>query len=51
MISDGRLFALGTGLLTVFKSPVTLDVALMCVFCGSETVRREGIRRLRSLGE
>jgi hypothetical protein len=29
MISDGRLFALGVGLLELFSSPVTLEVELM----------------------
>jgi hypothetical protein len=51
MISDGRLLALGVGRLAVFNSPVTLEVALMVEFCGSEMVLREGIRRVRSLGE
>jgi len=52
MISDGRLFALGVGLLAVLRSPVTLEVGFMCVeFSGSETVLNEGTRRGRSLGE
>jgi len=45
MISDGRLLALGVGLLTVFSNPVTLDVGLMTLEFGSETVRNEGTRR------
>lgn len=52
IISDGRLFALGAGLLAVFSNPVTLEVGFIWVgFCGSEMARREGTRRGGSLGE
>lgn len=52
MMSDGRLFALGVGLLAVFSRPVTLELGLMeLAFWGSETVRNEGTRRGRSLVE
>jgi hypothetical protein len=48
MMSEGRLFALGVGLLAVFSSPVTLEVGLMWLEFGSETVLREGTRRGKS---
>lgn len=52
MISDGRLDALGVGLLAVFKSPVTLEVELIWLdFCGSEAVLNDGTRRGSSAGE
>jgi hypothetical protein len=48
MMSDGRLFALGVGLLAVFSRPVTLEEGLMWLEFGSETVLREGTRRGKS---
>jgi hypothetical protein len=51
IISDGKIFALGVGLLAVFSNPVTLELGLIVLaFCGAETVLREGIRRGGSLG-
>lgn len=51
IISDGRMFALGVGLLAVFSSPVTLELGLMWLEFGSETVLREGTRRGKSFEE
>jgi hypothetical protein len=49
-MSNGRLLALGAGLLAVFSSPVTLDDELIWVEpCGSDTVLNEGTRRGGSL--
>ena len=49
MISIGRLFALGGGLLALFKMPVTLELGFMWLKCwGSDIVRNEGTRRGKS---
>lgn len=50
MMSEGRLLALGGGLLTLFKSPVTLELGLIWAeFWGSDTVLSEGTLRGNSL--
>ena len=51
IISKGRLLALGAGRLAVFKMPVTLELGLIVLlYCGSETVRRDGTLRGCSSG-